>query len=228
MYTSSDTKLEGQEGHFQIEIKGCRMIDRSQHTYLTTELNPDLLATPFRVQTRWHVITGAPCSGKTTLLDMLADKGYQTVTEVARDYFENELAKGRTIDEIRQDDAAVQYGILDLQLELEHGLRRDEVAFLDRALPDCITFHRVFGLNINDVLSVCFQYQYASVSILDRLPFLRSKTLGPEDEKTASFVDEWLARDYSALGYDVLRVPVLPPEERLAFILERLIERGLR
>jgi len=63
--------------------------------------------------------------------------------------------------------------------------------------------------------------------MLDRLPVPRSKTLGPEDDASASFLDEWLARDYSALGYHVVRVPVLPPQERLEFVLERLSEQGL-
>ena len=47
------------------------------------------------------------------------------------------------------------------------------------------------------------------------------------DDATADLMDEWLARDYSALGYSVVRVPVLSPEERLAFVLERLSEQGL-
>ena len=38
---------------------------------------------------------------------------------------------------------------------------------------------------------------------------------------------EWITRDYSALGYSVVRVPVLGPEEWLAFVLERLSEQGL-
>jgi hypothetical protein len=47
-------------------------------------------------------------------------------------------------------------------------------------------------------------------------------TLGPEDDASASFLDEWLARDYSALGYSVVRVAVLPTQKRLAFVLESL------
>jgi predicted AAA+ superfamily ATPase len=59
------------------------MPDSSQHDFRTTELDPDLLSTPFGVQTNWHVITGAPSCGKTTLINLLADKGLQTVPESA-------------------------------------------------------------------------------------------------------------------------------------------------
>jgi predicted ATPase len=69
-------------------------------------------------------------------------------------------------------------------------------------------------------------HRYASVFILDRLPFqLNGARI--EDDAYTVLLDEWLARDYSALGYSVVRVPVLPPEERLAFVLERLSEQGL-
>ena len=72
------------------------MLDAPQHDHKVTELNPDLLSIPFRVQTTWHVLTGAPSSGKTTLIDQLAGRGFQTAAEVARVYMERELAKGRT------------------------------------------------------------------------------------------------------------------------------------
>ena len=70
------------------------MLDNAQHKYRTTELDPDILSTPFGAQTNGHVITGAPCSGKTTLIDQLAGNGFQTVPEVARQYCESEMALG--------------------------------------------------------------------------------------------------------------------------------------
>jgi predicted ATPase len=203
------------------------MLDNPQYNFKAARLDPDLLATPFVVQTNWHVITGAACSGKTTLINQLAAHGFRTIPETARQYFEREMARGRTIDEIRENGVALQRGIFDMQLRIEHGLRAIDVAFLDRALPDSLTFHRVFGLTPHELLLECFHHRYASVFILDRLPVQRKITLGPEDEAAASFLDEWLPRDYSALGYRVVRVPVLSPQERLAFVLERLSERRL-
>jgi predicted ATPase len=92
------------------------MLDRSQRDFRTTELDPDLLSTPYRLQTNWHVITGAPCSGKTTLIGELAAKGFRTVPESGRAYVERERAQGRTTDELLEDGAALQRGILGLQM----------------------------------------------------------------------------------------------------------------
>ncbi len=202
------------------------MPDRSQHDFITTELDPDLLSTPFEVQTNWHVITGAPSCGKTTLINLLAGKGFQTVPESARQYMEREIASGRTIEEIHENGAALQRVIKDLQLRIEGELRATDVAFLDGAIPHSLTWYRVFGLNPNEILPECFHHRYASVFILDRLPLQLNGFRFKEDAYT-SFLNEWIARDYSALGYSIVRVPVLAPEERLAFVLERLSEQGL-
>ncbi len=202
------------------------MLGNSQQDYRTIELDPDLLSTPFRVQTNWHVITGASSSGKTTLIDQLADIGFQTVPEVGRQYFERELAKGRTIDEIREDRATLTCHVYDMWVKLESGLRATKFTFLDRGLPDSLAFYRFAGMNPNEILSDCFQYRYASVFMLNRLPYQQDGVRGGDDESAAYF-DLWMARDYSALGYDIVRVPVLSPEERLEFVLENLSEQGL-
>jgi predicted ATPase len=139
---------------------------------------------------------------------------------------EREIARGRTIDEIRENGAALQRGLEDMQLSIEGGLRAIDVAFLDGAVPGSLAWYRVFGLNPNEILLECFHHRYASVFILDRLP-LQLNGLRFEDDAYTGLLDEWIARDYSALGYSVVRVPVLAPEERLAFVLERLSEQGL-
>jgi predicted ATPase len=173
------------------------------------------------------VITGASSSGKTTLIDQLTDKGFQTVLEVGRQYFERELAKGRTIDEIREDRATLTCQIYDMMVKQESGLRATEVNFLDRGLPDSFAFYRFAGMNPNEILLDCFQHRYASVFMLDRLPY-QQDGVRAGDDASAAYFDSWMERDYSALGYKVVRVPVLPPEERLAFVLERLSEGGLK
>ena len=200
------------------------MIATPQSNNRDTALDPDLLTTPFRVQTNWHVITGSVCSGKTTLIDQLADRGFQTVPEPGRGYFEREMAKGRTIDEIREDPAALTRSLIQLMLSGEHRLKAKDVLFLDRAFPDALAFCRAYGLNPNEILADCFHHHYASVFLLDRFP-VEQDGVRAEDDDTADLIDEWLARDYSALGYGVVRVPVMSREERLAFVLESLLER---
>ena len=202
------------------------MRDKPLLGFRTTALDPDLLSTPFGVQTQWQVLTGAPCSGKTTLIELLAGKGFRTIPQIGRVYVEAEMAKGRTTAEILETAAVNQRHIAEMQTRFERELRVDEVAFLDSGSPDCLTYCRVLGLDPNAVLPECFHHRYASVFILDRFPF-QQDGVRFEDDATADLIDEWLVRDYAALGYDVVRVPILPPQERVAFVLDKLDEQGL-
>ncbi|HSG42546.1 MAG TPA: ATP-binding protein [Anaerolineales bacterium] len=202
------------------------MSESSQPNFRNTELDPQLLSAPFNVKTNWCVITGAPCSGKTTIIDMLAEKGFQTVQEAGREYFEGEFAKGRTIEEIRKDQAVLTRQVYDIMVEHENGLRAHEINFLDRALPDGFAFYRLAGMNPNEILPDCFQHRYTAVFLLNRLPYQKDGVRVADDE-TAAFLESWMLRDYAALGYKVIRVPVLPPEERLNFVLKILSEQGL-
>ena len=202
------------------------MIGNSRTVYHLTELDPGLLSTPFRVQTNWHVITGAPCSGKSSLINQLANRGFQTVPESARLYLDSEVAKGQTIASIRANTAALNRKFASIQLRVEAGLRLKDTLFLDNAFPGSMAWYRVYGLNPNEILLDCFQRRYASVFILARLPFQVDEQRIEEMAAIACFLDEWQMRDYCALGYNVVRVPVLPPEGRLAFVLERLSKQG--
>ena len=76
------------------------MHDSAQYGLRVTDLDADLLATPFKVHTNWHVITGGACCGKTTLIDLLAEQGFQTLPEIPRQYIEREVAKRRPFEEV--------------------------------------------------------------------------------------------------------------------------------
>ena len=202
------------------------MASVSPPNYRNTALSEDLLSTPFNIQTKWCVITGASCSGKTTLIEMLAGKGFRTVPEAGRKYFERELGKGRVIEEIRADPAAFTRQVYDIMLAHEGGLRVNEINFLDRALPDGFAFYRLAGMNPNQILPDCFQHRYACVFLLKRLPYQKDGVRVADDE-TAAYLESWIYRDYRALGYQVIEVPVLSPEGRFEFVLRKLSEQGL-
>lgn len=197
------------------------MADRPKFEFRAVELDRDLLATSFEVKTNWHVLAGGPSCGKTTLLNLLEGEGFRTVPECARIYMEGELAGGRTIDQIRRDPRLLQRRILDLQLEVEQTLGAGDAVFLDGALPGSLAWYRVFGMDPNDILHLCFRHRYESVLLLDPLPF-HTDAIRFDEDAHAAFIDDWTYRDFCALGYDVVRIPVMSPEDRLDFLLKSL------
>ena len=197
------------------------MPDQMQHPFITIEIDTKLLSATPQIHTNWYVITGAPCCGKTTLIDQLAARGFKTVPETGRLYIEQEFAKGRSLEEIRQNEAGFVHHLFNLQAEVERRLAPHDLLFLDRALPECITFHRINRLNPNEILPVCTRYRYACIFILDRFP-LQQDGVRTEDDLASDFLDEWLERDSRTMGYNVVRVPVLSINDRLEYILDRV------
>jgi predicted ATPase len=191
-----------------------------EYDFVRAELDGEILSRGFEVQTWWHVLTGAACCGKTTMVDMLGELGYRTVPETARVHIDCELAKGRTFEEMF-GNAADEIAITEMQRDIELGLDPREVIFLDRGLPDSLTFYRFCGMDPNMILVDCLRRRYARVFILDRLPFQQDGARIDHDE-TSDRLDAWLERDYGDLGCKVVRVPVMAREERLAFLLANL------
>jgi predicted ATPase len=172
------------------------------------------------------VITGAPSCGKTTIINLLAEQGYKTVPECGRLFMEGEVTRGRSMEEIHENPAALNRSIEAMKLKVESELNPDDLVFLDDAVPGSLAWFRVFGLNPNDILPDCFRHRYASVFILDPLP-LELDGYRFKNDALIGFLDEWIAHDFNTLGYQVVRIPVLTPDERLAFVLKRLSDQGL-
>ncbi len=170
--------------------------------------------------TRWFVITGAPCSGKTTVIKELQRRGYRCAPEVARAVIDARFAEGMSIAQMRADEAAFQRSLIDAKVVLEKQLDPQEVVFMDRAMPDSISYLKMKGIDPDDVSELSKRFRYAHVFLFERLTF-QEDGARVEDEKSSTFLDRQLELDYSSLGYEVERVPVMSIEERVAFVLLR-------
>lgn len=175
-----------------------------------------------RKSTQWYVITGGPSSGKTTTVDLLKSRGYKTTIEHARHYIDTQRIAGKTTEEIRANQLVFQRGVLDMQIEQEKALATEETVFLDRALPDALAYHRFLGLKEDDSLrQVISEASYKKVFIMDPLPLIHDYAR-IEDEPAQKRIHELLTQVYESLPFPVVHVPVLPPEERVDYILKNL------
>ncbi len=173
------------------------------------------------ILTNWYVITGAPCSGKTAVIQGLERKGFAVVHEVARTYIDDELKKGRGIDEVKADIHAFERRILNKKIEIEASLAVDTVIFLDRAVADSIAYYRFSGLDPGEPLGKSRTYRYKKVFLFERLLFEKDPVRS-EDEEKADWLENLLKECYRSLGYEPFRVPLFPVKERIDFILKNI------
>jgi predicted ATPase len=171
--------------------------------------------------TRWQVITGAPCSGKTTLIEALADRGHRVVPETARAYIDRCLAQGMTLSQIKADPLRFEQKILLDKVALESSLPKDQLIFMDRAIPDSVAYYRFEGLDPAEPLRYSRAVRYETVFLLDRLEF-EPDAVRSEDADDAARLEALLAECYGRLGYAVVSVPVMKIDERIGFISRHL------
>ena len=179
------------------------------------------MTTGFKNKTGWCVITGAPSSGKTSVISELAQRGFAIQDEVARELIERGLSGGRTLADIRQDAKSLQTRILEVTLAREMVLDTKATIFLDRGLPDSITYFRLAGLDGFEARVASYLFEYRAVFIFDRLPVVKD-AVRTEDEKLANKIDGMLEEDYRSIGYIPIRVPVMPIAQRADFVLENM------
>ncbi|MBW1740017.1 MAG: ATP-binding protein [Deltaproteobacteria bacterium] len=172
-------------------------------------------------ETNWYVLTGAPSSGKTTLLKELEKFGYRVIHEVARGYIEMQMAQGRTLDEIRADKKSFENWILNAKIAIEAALPKDETIILDRAIPDSIAYFEVAGLDVKRAIEKSPRHRYKKVFLLDQLPY-QVDHVRIEDRETATRLDRSLEQGYKMLGYDVIRIPAMSVKERTKIILQEI------
>ncbi len=169
--------------------------------------------------TNWYVITGAPCSGKSSVIQALAQRGFKVVHETARAYIDGQLASGLTLEEIKSDMLSFERHILLEKVRVEATLPKNRLHFLDRAVPDSVAYFQLEGLDHDEPLGYSRQIRYRGVFLFERLAF-ETDAVRTEDNELASQIELLLENCYRQLGYAIMRVPVMPVERRADWVLK--------
>lgn len=173
------------------------------------------------VPTGWCILTGAPCSGKTAVINELARRGHGVVHEAARAYIEMQLAAGLSLDQIRRDDTAFEHLILEKKAAIEEKLTAMDTIFFDRGVPDSIAYFRLAGLDATRPIALSRRFRYRKIFLLQRLP-VKMDAVRKEDEKTADAIETLLVECYRELEYPLIHIPVSTVSERADLILHQL------
>ncbi|TYB71844.1 ATP-binding protein [Bizionia saleffrena] len=175
-----------------------------------------------KAKTTWHVITGGPSTGKTTVINMIAKKGYKTTIEHARHYIDTIRTEGETVEDLRKNKRKFQLGVLDMQIEQEAEIDPKDLFFLDRAIPDAMAYYQFLSLDYDEkLLNAVKNTSYKKIFILDRLPFIKDYAR-IEDEEDQKKIHQLIIEVYTSLEIPIVFVPVLPPVERVEFILNNI------
>jgi predicted ATPase len=172
------------------------------------------------------VITGGPCTGKTSLINYLESVGHTTVPEAGR------LVIEKLKDSFKwpaKDFRYMQLQILLKQLELESKIPVDaRQVFYDRSALDNFGYCEQFGVEPPEEL-----YEYAEKTRFDKVFHLEPigkftpDRVRYETPEQAREIHELIAKVYRKFGYSPIKVPLKDTiYERYQFILRDLKQNG--
>lgn len=171
----------------------------------------------------WHVITGGPSTGKTTLLAELEKLGHHTLPEAARIVIDNAIAKGLTVEELRKDEKNFQHIILDHKVQTEKQYPADRLTFFDRGMHDTLAYLQLKAFEIEDhVLKAMERARYKKVFLLDPLESYEKDYARTESAEESLKLNQLLRDAFAHYGMKPIAVPVLPPAERAQFVLQHV------
>lgn len=168
----------------------------------------------------YYILSGAPGSGKSTIIKRLQQEGCICVDEPARAI----IAEQKTID---GDGLYNKDKKLFLELMLSRMIYQyqqfDSVkapVIFDRGIPDMIGYAKLFEIDIKVAMSASKSYQY-NKSVL----FLPSwqEIYTTDEDRVMSFAaakefGDLIRNSYIDCGYNIIDVPLANVSERLNFI----------
>ncbi len=172
------------------------------------------------MKNNWYIITGAPCSGKTTLLKVLEKKGYKVIYEAARTLIDRELKKGKTLDEVRKNELEFQKKVLQFKIDIEKSLPKKQLTFLERGIPDSISYFKIYGVkNDKRLVSIIKKLSYKKVFLLESFAYQKDYAR-IEDIQQVKKIEEYLFDDYKKYGFNIIKVPKMTVGKRIDYIFK--------
>ncbi|HMQ11323.1 MAG TPA: ATP-binding protein [Oligoflexia bacterium] len=166
------------------------------------------------IQTNWHIITGAPSSGITSLGNYLRFMGFKVIPEVARGLIDIGNSQNISTHTLREDQVEFERDIVKFQTHIENQLDPKEFIFIERGLLDCAAY----GLPLDEINTLS-QYRYKHIFFLQSLNFQQDYAR-IENFEQAKIIGERIQQLYLEANYALTKIKKTPLAKRAQAILE--------
>lgn len=174
-----------------------------------------------------YAISGAPCSGKSTLIDYMKELGYETIPEASEILIKQERGAGSDcLPTNPARNIEFQNMVFDKVLELEDEYRDHGTVFCDRSIIDGYAYVLYYDKEPLPIYEKISRNRYDKVFILEMLPDYEQTEVRSETREEAKKVDRLIRHAYRKFGYKPIDVPVFAKdkeaniEKRASLILD--------
>jgi len=166
-------------------------------------------------------ITGAPGSGKTTLMREFAIRGITCIEEPARQLIAEQRAIGGNALPEKDPSLFVEHLLSQSIQNFQSSIESDNLILFDRGIPDVIAYARWYNLSLGKIQKACQDMRYRQQVFL-LSPW--EEIYSTDEERKMTFEQtiifhEYLKDAYRSAEYQLIEVPQSSIEDRCKFML---------
>lgn len=171
-----------------------------------------------------YIITGAPGTGKTTIIDALNEKGIYCNGEISRNIIQEQLDNGG--DALPWKNLpAFSERVIELRAAQHQSAPENEPSFFDRGIIDVLAYMDKDQLPVPEHwINMAKKYTY-NTTVFIAPPWEAIFTNDEERKETFEVAQEihvYLCDTYHKYGYTLIEIPKATVEERIAFLLKSI------
>ena len=170
------------------------------------------------------VITGAPSTGKTSLIHKLQQEGFICIPEISREIISQQIAiEGEALP--WKNLAAFSKQVAVLRKAQFINATKTSTHFFDRGLIDVVAYMNIDKLEIPEFISDFLnKNKYHSTVFITPIweEIFENDRERKENIEQAILIEKQLKKCYQSFGYDIIEIPKLSIEERVNFIISHI------
>ncbi len=175
------------------------------------------------IQTQIHVIAGGPCSGKTTILKALEQRGYRVEVETSERLLRAGIDSNKTSQSLRMDPVQWQHVVLQQDHDLFESLPTGDLVFTDTSFIEDLVFASRAGIKMGPgIESWLWRKRYQRVFFLEPLEAYEQNRVRLESRDVSRLISTQVRKRYQEYGYELVMVPAGPVADRVAFIVSHI------
>jgi len=167
------------------------------------------------------VITGAPGTGKTTIINQLKSLGYSCSEEISREIIAEQIAAGGDILPWK-DLTVFSNSVFSLRKAQYINASTDSLHFFDRSMIDVIAYLKADQLKVSkQFFEDCKKFRYNNTVFYTPIweEIYHKDLQRQESLSSAKKIEKFILKTYTSFGYSLVEIPKQSTKQRVNFIL---------
>ena len=173
---------------------------------------------------RKYIITGAPGTGKTSIIKKLREKHFNCIDEQSRELITHQIKNGG--DALPwKNQIAFENTISNIRTQQYLSVNKNSICFFDRSTIDCIAYLKLntfeISLQIEKNIKKCIFNNTVFYTPFWEEIYINDKER-KENIEQAKKIEIEIIKAYQSLDYNLIKIPKISIKKRVDFIISKI------